>query len=68
MGAAIIAVGLRQNTLIEVEVVQTHVPGVGQTTCWECGGDGDVGKFYGDLISDPTCVDCKGTGLRLVSI
>lgn len=44
--------------------------GVGRTDCWECGGDGDWTKFHPESETMPPlslpCVDCKGTGKRLI--
>lgn len=72
MPLAIIAVGMRQETLIEVEVERTHVRGAGITTCWECGGDGDWTKFMPDAEErapgSVKCNDCKGSGRRFVSV
>ena len=50
--------------------------GAGQVACFECGGDGDWGKFLGpEMLAEVypgvdhlDCVDCKGTGRVLVSI
>lgn len=45
--------------------------GAGETTCFECGGDGDWTKFHPEPETLPApiaCVDCKGTGRVLISI
>jgi hypothetical protein len=71
VASAIIAVGLRGETLIEVDVSRTDVPGVGVTACWECEGTGDWSRFLPDPSKYPDgfpCVECKGTGWRFVSI
>lgn len=45
--------------------------GIGKTACWECGGDGDWSKFHPEPQLFPNglkCVDCKGTGKRLLMV
>lgn len=54
-----------------VEQVVTIVkPGIGLTDCWECGGDGDWGKFHPEPeildVETSKCVNCKGSGKRYV--
>jgi hypothetical protein len=71
VASAIIAVGIRQETLITVDVSRTHVRGVGVTACWECEGTGDWSRFLPEPAKYPKgfpCVECKGTGRRFVSI
>jgi hypothetical protein len=43
--------------------------GAGIIKCLECGGDGNWGKFAPEIVGpDCPCVECKGTGYRLISI
>lgn len=40
----------------------------GQVNCFECGGDGDWGKFAIEIVGPGApCVECKGTGRLWVS-
>lgn len=43
--------------------------GAGACVCLECGGGGDWTKFHPEPELGPfPCVQCKGTGMMLVSI
>ena len=43
--------------------------GAGETTCLECGGDGDWTKFLPYTPAEKmSCVQCKGTGRQLVGV
>lgn len=60
--------GFLRTTEVECDVEILEC-GAGRVACFECGGDGDWGKF----LPEPTnerypCVQCKGTGKQLISI
>lgn len=58
--------GFRKTTAVECEVEDLGC-GAGRTKCFECGGTGDWTPFHPENV--PTvCVECKGSGLVLVSI
>jgi|GEM_PF-3385174 len=60
--------GLKRETLVECDVEVLEC-GAGRVTCFECGGDGDWGKFHPEPVPIPCpCVQCKGTGKQLISI
>jgi hypothetical protein len=43
--------------------------GAGRTKCFECGGDGNWGKFAPGMVPpDMKCPNCKGSGWLLVSV
>jgi DnaJ-class molecular chaperone len=45
------------------------VPVPAASSCYECGGDGNWGKFAPGMVpADTQCPDCKGSGWLLVSI
>jgi hypothetical protein len=60
--------GFKRTTEIEVEPIDLGC-GAGEVACFECGGDGNWGKFAPEIVgADCPCVECKGTGRVLVSI
>ena len=59
-------VALDGNTPVDVRVERLGA-GAGKVRCFECGGDG-VCKFPREMVRDPKCPDCKGTGFVLVSV
>lgn len=60
--------GFLRETVVACDVdVSSGV--AGQTDCFECGGDGNWGKFAPEIVgADFQCVECKGTGKVWVSI
>lgn len=60
---------MRGYTQLKPQPIELLGGGVGKIACWECGGDGDWTKFHPDSSLPPKslpCVDCKGTGKRLI--
>lgn len=67
-GPMVLYVGWRRDVELEVAPVDLGC-GAGRITCFECGGDGNWGKFAPEIVGrDARCVDCKGSGFQLVSI
>lgn len=61
-------VALNNDTAVRCEVIDRGA-GAGETACFECGGDGDWGKFYPEPPGHKVnCIDCKGTGRVFVSV
>jgi hypothetical protein len=58
--------GYSRNTEVNCEVIDIGC-GVGETICFECGGDGDWTKFMPEH-GPQSCIPCKGTGRVLISI
>jgi DnaJ-class molecular chaperone len=53
-------------TPIEIKV-QRLGAGAGKVRCFECGGTG-VSTFSREMVPNPKCPDCKGTGYVLISV
>lgn len=62
----IVYLGTKRETEVEAEIEDLGL-GAGRTTCFECEGTGDWTRFHPENMP-MQCVDCKGTGLVLVSI
>jgi DnaJ-class molecular chaperone len=60
-------VALNGDTPIEVDVERLG-GGAGRIRCPECDGSGNLSHFPPGTARPGPCVDCKGTGLVLVSV